>query len=946
MKIIKSLLAVLVIALFIVSGFSMLSNVQGIDGRDNKINSNRNSQPIINDYTITEYTLPTIDSSPNQIAINANGTIFYTDATNGGEIGKMTESGSFTEYLIPTSNSMPMGIAINSNGTIFFTEYGTQKIGKMTERGSFTEYAIAGVSPERIAINSNGTIFFTDATHHKVCKMTESGSFTKYTLAGSYPQGITINSNGTIFFTDSISNYKIGKMTESGSFTEYNIPTMHCNPIGMAIHDNLIYFAETEGQQIGTMTESGTIQEYNTNTCNSPQSIAIHSDGTLFYTSYYSNKIGMMTPSYEFTEWAVPTSASHPDGIAINTNGTIFFCEVTGRKIGKMYESLTTNPELIINSPVSNPSWDIGTNQEINFTIANGTNDYNVWVNYSYDSGNTFYPITDMQGLIYGISGDKSLNWTIPDNESINGNVSYLTIDIVDSNNLRVNLTSDWFLITHPPIMGYFTNGIYGEHWKINNTYTFNWVVAGGVGNISVYQIVYNVYAGGSSHLIATNPPNTGSYTWKVNGSELPNHICRVMMSFNDSGNHPLTNQWVYNPNYTYTYFPFGTYIDIYEGGVVDIQQPSILQAGYYHTVNFNIYNGTPNMTTYLNYTIGDSGIWNEIGNLSINSTNYYNITEEPITPNTEFNISWAVPDIKGDNYYLQLEVIDGDGNKYTDMTDNVIIENFSSFSIESPIGSDDYYYVGQTIPIIVNTTNLCGFANYTIFINVTFDDGDNYTTALNATFNTTGINTFYYVAPNNITELGGFNIIIYDKYMLYNMQSSDNFTIWAKPNNNTVLPLSVTISRPTNGDIVNVTDEINILYAIHGGLHNYKVWLNYSTDNGITYDALIGDSQPVIVAVSGNQYYSWIVPNETTTHAKINIVVIDSLMHKANVTSYKFTIQDLNETEDTNETIPILTQFVDFLNDNAILIIVLVVVVVGIAFVMRMGKGKGRRRR
>jgi virginiamycin B lyase len=56
--------------------------------------------------SVTEYPLPTPSSTPENIAVEADGALWFTEF-HGNKIGWMTTSGTITEFGIPTSSSAP-----------------------------------------------------------------------------------------------------------------------------------------------------------------------------------------------------------------------------------------------------------------------------------------------------------------------------------------------------------------------------------------------------------------------------------------------------------------------------------------------------------------------------------------------------------------------------------------------------------------------------------------------------------------------------------------------------------------------------------------------------------------------------------------------------------------------------------------------------------------------
>jgi len=76
-----------------------------------------------------EYTIPTANSRPNNIAAGPDGALWFTEGSNNN-IGRVTTGGGITEYPVPTANSQPGGITKGPDGALWFTEGGGNKIGR------------------------------------------------------------------------------------------------------------------------------------------------------------------------------------------------------------------------------------------------------------------------------------------------------------------------------------------------------------------------------------------------------------------------------------------------------------------------------------------------------------------------------------------------------------------------------------------------------------------------------------------------------------------------------------------------------------------------------------------------------------------------------------------------------------------------------------------------
>src|ERR1700730_2684453 len=116
-------------------------------------------------FGISEYTVPTFNSSPRGITTGPDGNLWFTEGESN-KIGKITPSGSFAEFDIPTAGSQPLGITSGPDGNIWFVEFTGNKIGKITPSGTITEYPVPihvnGDNLRSITTGPDGNLWFTD----------------------------------------------------------------------------------------------------------------------------------------------------------------------------------------------------------------------------------------------------------------------------------------------------------------------------------------------------------------------------------------------------------------------------------------------------------------------------------------------------------------------------------------------------------------------------------------------------------------------------------------------------------------------------------------------------------------------------------------------------------------------------------------------------------------
>jgi virginiamycin B lyase len=174
--------------------------------------------------TITEYKIPTPESSPEAIVIGSDGAAWFTE-TVGNKIGRISSNGTITEYAVPTENSAPSGITLGPDGAIWFTECNGNNIGRIATNGSISEYGVptSKSGPEDITAGPDGALWFTEGIG-KIGRITTSGAFTEYPVpasSNSNPYTITSGSDGALWFTEACA---IGRITTGGTVTQYPLP--------------------------------------------------------------------------------------------------------------------------------------------------------------------------------------------------------------------------------------------------------------------------------------------------------------------------------------------------------------------------------------------------------------------------------------------------------------------------------------------------------------------------------------------------------------------------------------------------------------------------------------------------------------------------------------------------------------------------------------------------
>jgi hypothetical protein len=100
--------------------------------------NNSPAKTVVQPGIITEFPIPTANSSPGGITAGPDGNLWFTECVSSssgcanGQIGRITPTGQFTEFPLPNPNSTPQGITAGPDGNLWFTEGGANNIGRIT----------------------------------------------------------------------------------------------------------------------------------------------------------------------------------------------------------------------------------------------------------------------------------------------------------------------------------------------------------------------------------------------------------------------------------------------------------------------------------------------------------------------------------------------------------------------------------------------------------------------------------------------------------------------------------------------------------------------------------------------------------------------------------------------------------------------------------------------
>ncbi len=298
--------------------------------------------------TFYQFSIPVSSNRPQFIAQGSDGNMWFTEASPGSKVARITPAGVVTEFSPPTANSDPGQIIGASDGNLWFTEIITNKIAKLTTTGTFTEYTTLFAPPPNdepfgLVDRGDGTIWYVASGSSRIGFQGISSGVageTSIPTANSGPYGIATAPDLNLYYTESAVN-KIGRMTNL--FNAQSEITLASGTVPEQIvrgPDGNLWFAENGTSKIGRLSPNSFFVsgEFPTLTPNAaPTGMVVGLDGAIWFTESASDRIGRITTGGTVSEFVSPVTGLGLVGIAVARDGSLWFCEPgTGLNPGRI----------------------------------------------------------------------------------------------------------------------------------------------------------------------------------------------------------------------------------------------------------------------------------------------------------------------------------------------------------------------------------------------------------------------------------------------------------------------------------------------------------------------------------------------------------------------------------------------------------------------------------
>lgn len=357
---------------------------------NNAVTLNTHSVPVQSDppSTITNYAIPTANSTPNAIIPGSDNHTFWFTEFGAGKIGEFsTLTKNVTkEYSINETGAMPATLALDNRGLIWFTDENsaTPSIWSLNTTNGIFHRILTGSPSDPIFVivdPSTNFVWFTDYSGNYLGEITgRTDTIVKHSFPEpkSYPVEIA-KQNGTSYLWITEAGGRISRFDTSTNATQEYTPTVPLiYPVGVAIDKSgNVWVGEHGGSSITEfLPTNSTWRKYPTSQSTASPgtgvaTMSIDSLGRLWFAEHYANRIGRFDPaSGQMVEFSLPIIGAYSLLDTIDSHGNFWFTEATANEIGTILGNATTTVSIRPVTTVDN-TVTAGSSAKVVFQISN-----------------------------------------------------------------------------------------------------------------------------------------------------------------------------------------------------------------------------------------------------------------------------------------------------------------------------------------------------------------------------------------------------------------------------------------------------------------------------------------------------------------------------------------------------------------------------------------------
>jgi len=202
----------------------------------------------------------TLPSAPNELALDARGTVWFTEF-NGDALGSLDpRTGLMRHYPLAAKRTVqtlvPYSVTVDPQGMVWFTEMSGEHVGRLDPTtGRIRLFAPPGsnMPPMEIASDAQGIIWVTTFSSGLLLRLDpRTGTFTPYEAPSSGPgagrlYGLVVTPAGEVWVTVLAENVIARLDVAAHRFIYYRIPTEDSSPLAVVMGaDHTLWFTEVD----------------------------------------------------------------------------------------------------------------------------------------------------------------------------------------------------------------------------------------------------------------------------------------------------------------------------------------------------------------------------------------------------------------------------------------------------------------------------------------------------------------------------------------------------------------------------------------------------------------------------------------------------------------------------------------------------------------------------
>lgn len=243
--------------------------------------------------------------TPRGIDVDAAGIVYVSGSGNGGEVAKLTPSGSTHDLELTGGTFVPHGLAVEAGGTVHVADRPQGTVEKLTPSGPGYvqgEVATGLTQPRAVEVDASGTVFVGDTANQRIVKLTPNGGAYAPSAVQSAPlgevRGITTLGN-TLWFTmgDTVRALNIPGNTVGSPLAVNGLVSPGGLDVDVSADPPSLVIADTGNDRIVRVSLDGpALSVVAADGLDQPEDVAVTEDGSIYVADTGNDRAVRLTP--------------------------------------------------------------------------------------------------------------------------------------------------------------------------------------------------------------------------------------------------------------------------------------------------------------------------------------------------------------------------------------------------------------------------------------------------------------------------------------------------------------------------------------------------------------------------------------------------------------------------------------------------------------------------